>query len=123
MNIKNILLLTLLALTFVITSNTVVAGTIQDRMKARIPEITVLKNKGIVGENNKGYLAYISANKKGTALVNAENADRKQVYENIARKIKSNVEAVGERRAAQIAKNGIKGHWYQNRNGQWSKKQ
>jgi hypothetical protein len=32
------------------------AGPLQDRMKARLPEIVSLKSKGVIGENSQGYL-------------------------------------------------------------------
>ncbi len=122
MNTKRIFLAVLIALTFAVASTTAFAGAIQDRMKARIPEITLLKNNGIIGEDNRGYLAYVGKSRQKNALINAENVDRNKIYQAIAKKTNSNAEAVGKRRAAQIFKNGIKGHWYQDSAGKWSKK-
>ena len=98
------------------------AVAIQDRMKTRIPEITKLKSAGIVGENNQGFLAYLGDKKDNQKLVNAENADRKKVYQAIAKKTKGDAVVVGQRRAAQLASKGVKGHWYQDAGGKWSQK-
>lgn len=98
------------------------ASAIQDRMKARIPELTELKNSGIVGENNKGYLEFLGAKKDKQNLVNAENADRKKVYTAIGRKQKVDAGVVGSRRAKQLSEKGVNGHWYQNEAGKWSQK-
>lgn len=38
----------------------VIAGGIKERMKERLPVIAELKTQGIIGENNKGYLARVS---------------------------------------------------------------
>ena len=53
---------------------------IKARMKQRLPVINDLKNRGIIGENNKGYLDFIGGNKEKADVVNAENRDRKKVY-------------------------------------------
>ena len=79
------------------------AGDIKARMKARQPVIKALKAKGIIAENNKGYLEFISGMKEKEDVVNAENNDRKKVYTAIARKTGTSAELVGMRRAKKIA--------------------
>lgn len=122
-NTKSIFSVFVLIITLLFfTSSLCYAGGIQDRMKARIPAITALKNKGVVGEDNKGFLAYVGSTKENPKLVNAENSDRKKVYQAIAKKTKGDAAVVGQRRAAQIAEKSAKGHWYQDKAGKWQQK-
>ncbi|MGD9281988.1 MAG: DUF1318 domain-containing protein, partial [Desulfobacterales bacterium] len=53
------------------------ADDIKTRMKQRLPVIKELKTKGIVGENNAGYLDFIGAKRENADVVAAENKDRK----------------------------------------------
>jgi uncharacterized protein YdbL (DUF1318 family) len=52
------------------------AKEIQARMLARLPEIKALKDKGLVGENNQGYLEFVGQQKEKQDVVAAENQDR-----------------------------------------------
>ena len=97
-------------------------ASIKDRMAARIPEISSLKDKGVIGENNKGFLEFRSGDKSKQGLINAENKDRKAVYGAIAEKQGVSAVLVGERRAKQIAQKGKKGQWFQSADGKWYKK-
>jgi uncharacterized protein YdbL (DUF1318 family) len=94
------------------------AASIKDRMAARLPAITALKNQGILGENNQGFLEF-----RGPAqqqqLVAEENSDRLQVYTAIAKQQGVPVNLVGERRAAMIASKGQKGQQFQKPDGSW----
>lgn len=98
------------------------AASVKERMLARIPAINALKDQGSIGENNKGYLEYRSANKPDPNLVNGENKDRTSVYQSIAKKQNVDAGLVGQRRAKQIADKGQKGHWFQKPDGTWYKK-
>ncbi|NLB70281.1 MAG: YdbL family protein [Lentisphaerae bacterium] len=100
-------------------------GDIQLRMISRKAPIVALKRAGVIGENNQGYLAFIDrkaggANKK---LVDAENADRKKVYEDIAKKGKTTADHVGRRRAKQISDSESIGNYIMDARGAWVKKQ
>lgn len=98
------------------------AGGIKERMKARKPVISDLKAAGIVGENNIGFLAYVSNKKEKEDVVNAENEDRKKVYAAIAKRQGVTAEAVGKRRALQISEIAEKGEWLQDNTGKWYRK-
>ncbi len=113
-----ILVATLLLLTATIAS----ASPIQDRMKARVPALTELKAKGVIGENNQGYVEFLKGQKEQESVVTAENADRKKVYNAIGKKQGVDAGQVGSRRAQQLAQKGVKGHWYQDAAGKWSQK-
>ena len=107
-----------------ITGASAFAGSekIKARMKNRLPVIRALKAEGIIGENNKGYLEFISGNKAEADVVNAENSDRREVYNDIAKQQGTTVDLVGKRRAIQIAKRAIPGQWLQDESGKWYQK-
>lgn len=90
----------------------------KERMAARLPVIDDLRARGIVGENNQGYLEFLGS-KEREDLVAAENADRRQVYAAIAKKTGASPEVVGQRRAMQIAENAKRGVHLQRPDGSW----
>jgi hypothetical protein len=97
------------------------AGDIMAKMQARLPVIKELKAKGVVGENNKGYLGFVGAPAKEN-VVQDENNDRKEAYAAIATKQGVTADVVGKRRAEQIADKAVSGEWLQNPSGTWYKK-
>jgi uncharacterized protein YdbL (DUF1318 family) len=97
------------------------SASIKERMAGRIPAITSLKDSGVVGENNKGYLEFRAA-KKSAKLVSDENKDRGVVYKAIAKKQGVSADLVGKRRAKMIAQKGKSGQWFQKNDGSWYKK-
>ncbi|UCD82271.1 MAG: YdbL family protein [Desulfobacterales bacterium] len=109
-------------LSFLITDGYSSSKEIKQRMLARLPVIKSLKDKGLVGENNKGYLEFIGKKKEQEDVVEAENSDRKQVYEAIAKQQSTTVEVVGKHRAVQIADKAQPGEWLQDANGKWYQK-
>ncbi len=98
------------------------SASIKDRMAARIPAINTLKDQGIIGENNKGFLEYRTGSKPQPDLIAEENKDRLIVYEAISKQQGAPAPLVGERRAAMIAENGQTGQWFQKPDGTWYKK-
>jgi uncharacterized protein YdbL (DUF1318 family) len=95
---------------------------IKQRMIERLPVIKALKDKGIVGENNKGYLEFVGQKKEKAEVINAENKDRKLVYGAIAKQQGTTVEVVGKHRAIQIANKAQPGEWLKDAAGKWHKK-
>lgn len=95
------------------------AGDIKSRFKARLPVIKALKAKGIVGENNRGYLQFIGGKKEQENVVIAENNDRRKVYAAIAQREGTTERAVGKRRALHIAQKVRPGEWLQDADGNW----
>ena len=102
--------------------STALAQGIKDRFKERVPQIVQLKNEGAVGENNGGYLEFVGDKKKMEDVVDAENKDRRLVYEKIAEKEGATVEKVGRRRAIQIRELAKPGDWLQDDGGKWYQK-
>ena len=97
------------------------AASLKDRMLARVPAINSLKDQGLIGENNRGYLEYRTDARPEQNLINEENNDRRTVYGEIARIQKVDITLVGQRRANQIREIGGAGHWFQNPDGAWYK--
>ena len=98
------------------------AEDIKKRMKARLSTIEPLKQQGIIGEDNKGFLQFVGDTKTHQDIIEAENNDRKIVYEAIAKKQGSTPDAVGTRRALHIAEKADPGEWFQDTSGNWYKK-
>ena len=55
-----------------------------DSRRERFDELKALKAKGVIGENNKGYVEAINGDAESLELLNAENKDRKFIYQTIA---------------------------------------
>lgn len=115
-------ILTLLLIGTFMTGVSAFADDIKARMKNRLPVIKELKAKGIVGEDNKGFLQFVGGNKAKADVVAAENKDRKTVYAAIAKQQGTTAELVGKRRALQIAKKANSGEWVQDANAKWIQK-
>ncbi len=95
-------------------------GAVRGRMEQRVSKIDALKTSGVLGEDNRGFLAVRSGSDGGVAA--AENADRATVYAVLAQKTGATADAVGKARARQIADGSAKGVWLQRENGEWFKK-
>lgn len=93
---------------------------IRGRMEQRVSQIDALKTRGVLGENNRGYLEVRSGDDQGVAAI--ENADRAAVYGTLAKKTGVTSDAVGKARARKIAAASAKGVWVQAENGQWVQK-
>ena len=114
----------LLILTVWITTGLAFAGAdnIKSRMKARLPVIEALKSQGIIGENNRGYLSFVGDRREKEAVVNAENKDRKTVYQALAKRENVPVERLEALRAKNLAAKADPGDWLQNAAGKWYQK-
>jgi len=106
----------------IVFSATVFASQLQDRMKARLPEIVALKSKGVIGENHKGYLEFVGKSREGAEIVEAENADRAALYTAVAKKTGATVEQVGSRAALKWKENLAAGEYFKNPDGNWIQK-
>ncbi len=116
---------TAVALMLAFAGTTLLADTaaeIKTRMKQRLSKIDSFKDQGVLGENNQGYLEARSKNEDAEKVAKEENDDRKKVYEAIGKKNNSTAENVGKLRAEKIAERSAKGHWIQDKEGNWSQK-
>lgn len=107
----------------ILVGRTADAGDIKSRMIERLPAVKALKARGMVGENNQGYLEFLGDKKEQEDVVAAENADRRAVYNAIATQQGTTIEVVAKRRALQIADKSTGGEWIQDEGGKWIKKQ
>jgi uncharacterized protein YdbL (DUF1318 family) len=121
MNTKGRIAFMLLLFTTIALSAAAWGQDIKDRMRSRLPAIVALKNAGVVGEDNQGYLV-IRKSTDQKNLVDAENQDRRTIYTAIARKQNTTAELVGQRRALQIAQKADPGTWIQDADGRWRQK-
>lgn len=122
MNLSRFSLFSICFLCLFLLVSTSWAESVKDRMAARIPAINALKDMGIVGENNRGFLEYRAGEKVQEQLVAEENSDRGKVYSAIGKSQGAPAELVGQRRARMIAESGVKGRWYQRQDGTWYRK-
>lgn len=95
---------------------------IKERMKQRLTKVNEYKDKGVLGESKTGYLQTRADDAAAAKVATEENADRKTVYGEIAKKTGATADQVGQKRAEQIAKNSKKGHWLQDSAGKWYQK-
>ena len=112
----------LIIISFLFVNASAFGESIKARMKARLPAILALKDKGIVGEDKNGFLQFVGQKKEKEDLIAAENVDRKKVYSHIAKQQGTTAQLVGERRALQIAKKAKPGTWLQDQSGKWYQK-
>jgi len=123
MNIRRILkLYVLIIITLMISFQFAFAGDIKKRMKQRLPAIAALKTKGIVGENNKGYLGFVTKARAKENVIAAENTDRKKVYTYFAKQQKTTLDIVENIQAKRKADRTSPGEFFQKPNGTWVKK-
>ena len=100
------------------------AETIKQNMIKRLPRIQELKKDGLIGENQQGFLEAVQSSLPAAdkELIEAENADRKSVYEAIARQQGTTAELVGKLRAKKIFEQAKSGEFLKQEDGTWKKK-
>ena len=111
---KIIKLVSLVTALLILFSGISFAQNIKQRMKARLPVILDLKRKGIIGEDNRGYLGFVGSKRTHAALISQENKDRKTIYMQIAKQHKTQLAVVERQRAAQLARQAAKGTYIMN---------
>ena len=105
-----------------------VEAALQNR-RDRFDQLKELKQKGIIGENNKGYIEVLtsvadevpSSLEEAQSLVQSENQDRQVIYQTIARQndLKEAVDTI-EKVFAQVQRDKAQpGDKIQDEDGQW----
>ncbi|NOX33865.1 MAG: YdbL family protein [Deltaproteobacteria bacterium] len=123
MNIRNIIKIHILLVGCLIISSQFALGAgIKQRMKNRLPVIADLKSKGIIGENNRGYLGFVTSTKAKEDVIAAENKDRKAIYTYFAKQQNTSVEVVEKVQAKRKAQKAKPGQFFQDPGGKWIKK-
>jgi uncharacterized protein YdbL (DUF1318 family) len=97
-------------------------GAVKTRMTQRLAQLDQFKEKGAIGETNRGMVELRDASPAAGDIVAGENRDREIVYGMIAQQQRVSVETVGRARAKQIAAGSAAGVWIQSETGEWSQK-
>lgn len=117
---SKILRVTLVAIAAVVATHCL-TSTAEPSKDQRLAIIKGLLLKGVVGENNQGYLEFRGP-KQAEEVVNTENSVRKKEYVEVAKKVGKSPQEAGQTRARQNADNAPAGSWIQDANGNWKKK-
>ncbi len=112
----------LIIICLVISTQIACATGIKERMKQRLPAIAALKTKGIVGENNRGYLGFVASTRAQEDVIAAENKDRKAIYTYFAKQQKTTLDKVEGIQAKRKAAKAKSGEFIQKPDGAWVKK-
>jgi uncharacterized protein YdbL (DUF1318 family) len=98
---------------------------IAKRDLARASDITRLKRTGEIGETSDGLLGVVNTrpNDEVRALVDKENAARREIYREASRKLEKTSEDEVGRNAGKSTRDNLEpGQYYQSRNGDWEKR-
>ena len=112
----------IILISFVFAASLSWGDDIKQRMKQRLPEIINMKAQGIIGENARGYLEFVSGKKINQNIIENENKDRRTVYEAIAKQQGVSLEKVESLRALQIVKKADRGDFLKDESGKWYRK-
>jgi uncharacterized protein YdbL (DUF1318 family) len=97
---------------------------LQKRFEKREKDIRALKKAGTIGETSDGYVDFVKGeDSKAKDIVDAENADRKTLYQHIADKTNTTVEKVAERAAKRNFERASAGEYLKDSKGKWKKKE
>ena len=95
---------------------------LQKRFEERLPQIEELKKSGTVGETDEGSLDFVAARSdKAAGVVNAENSDRRKLYELIAGKTGTTADLVAKRAAERNFARAKSGEFLKE-GGKWRRK-
>jgi uncharacterized protein YdbL (DUF1318 family) len=98
-------------------------GAVKARMDQRQGTVDALKERQVVGENNRGFVEARGALSPGDErVVSDENSDRRTVYAALAAQTGQSADAVGRARAQQLAMRSKRGVWVQDPSGEWRQK-
>ncbi|MCX7804931.1 MAG: YdbL family protein [Planctomycetota bacterium] len=100
----------------------------------RLPQLNAWKDKGAIGEAMDGYVARVPGSKLDSIketkevndLVSAENQDRKQIMQELLKANKwpaEDLPKLQELFAKDMRERAAKGHWIQNPDGKWVRKE
>jgi uncharacterized protein YdbL (DUF1318 family) len=95
-----------------------------ENRRQRYEALKAMKGRGLIGENNRGYLDVLSDQEGAQRLTSEENRDRRTIYEAIAEQ-NDLTQASGtiEKVFAQVQRDKAEtGEMIQMENGQWTKK-
>ena len=97
-------------------------GAVKACMAQRLSKLDNFKARGLLGENNRGFVDLRGSDTAAGDVMAEENRDRGEVYAALAKQTGSSAEQVGRARAKQIAAGSAAGVWLQREDGTWYKK-
>lgn len=91
---------------------------------SRSGQLAAAKAAGSIGECTDGTLAVVGdlVDANLSILIEAENADRKKLYQVLASETNASAGQIGERNAMRNYQNAKVGEWLRTRDGVWKKK-
>ena len=95
-----------------------------DGRRDRYEELSALKAKGVIGENNRGYVQALKSEGNVDALVKGENSDRKAIYQAIAEQnnLSGEIETIDKVFASVQRDKAGSGEMIQTEDGRWVSK-
>lgn len=95
---------------------------LKKKFEARYEKVKQLKSAGVVGETEDGFLDFVKErNPDAAATVEEENADRRKLYDLIAKKEGVTADVVAKRNAQRNFEKARKGEWIK-KGGKWEQK-
>jgi uncharacterized protein YdbL (DUF1318 family) len=94
---------------------------LKKRLRERAAQIEKLKSDGVIGETDEGYVDFVKGKGDGADVVDAENSDRKAVYEQIAKDTGESADKVAKQAAQKRFDHAKTGDWLKIE-GKWKKK-
>ena len=93
-----------------------------DSMRARVPKIVELKDKGVIGEMPDGLLGVVTSEGDAPNIVSAENSDRMDEYKKRATTQGQNVDTLMKVLGEARIRNEKPGRFIKSASGGWGKK-
>lgn len=91
-------------------------------MKARLPKIVELKDKGLIGEQSDGFLGVVEDKEGASAIVAEENADRRNVYSERAKSQGQTLDIFSAVIGSAKTRDEESGRFIRSSTGKWLKK-
>lgn len=104
--------------------NAAAKAELKSSFDSRTAQLAAAKAAGSIGECTDGTLALVGdlVDANLSALIEAENADRKKLYQMLASETNASAAQIGERNAMRNYQNAKVGEWLRTRDGVWKKK-
>jgi len=104
--------------------NAVAKAELKSSFDSRSTQLSAAKVTGSIGECTDGTVALVGdvVDANLSSLIEAENADRKKLYQLLASETNATAAQIGERNAMRNYQNAKVGEWLRTRDGIWKKK-
>ena len=105
-------------------TNAAAKAELKTSFDSRTAQLAAAKATGSIGECTDGTVALVGdlVDANLSATIEAENADRKKLYQLLASETNASAAQIGERNAMRNYQNAKAGEWLRTRDGIWKKK-